>query len=147
MAKSKKKKSSKSKKSGKERAHTSGKRKRAIARATAEPGDGKVKINNIPLERFSTHLYRTKIKEPLLLAGDVSEEVDISVNVSGGGPSGQADATRLAVARALVEIEPSLEEKFLEYDRLLLVADDRQRETRKPNTQGKARSKRQKSYR
>jgi ribosomal protein S9 len=53
----------------------------------------------------------------------------------------------LAIARALVEKDKKLKEVFLDYDRQLLVADVRQKESAKPNSHGKARAKRQKSYR
>lgn len=126
--------------------NTKGKRKRAIARATLVPGKGKIKINGQYLQNYSTNYMRMRIAEPLTLAGETAQNVDIEVNVIGGGVNGQADASRLAIARALVEFAPSLKNVFTEYDRLLLVADVRRKETRKPND-SKARAKRQKSYR
>ena len=71
------------------------------------------------------------------------------MKVKGGGEKGQVEAARISIARALVAATGSkeLEKAFLDYDRNLLVADVRRRETRKPNTHGKARAKRQKSYR
>jgi len=129
--------------------HTSGKRKRSIARATLKEGKGIVKINGKPLDFYEPKLYRLKIKEPLLLAGDLVNKVDIIVNVNGGGISGQADATRLVIAKALVVYTKSerLKDQFLKYDRNLLVADVRRKEASKPNRHGQARAKRQKSYR
>ncbi len=127
--------------------HTSGKRKTAVARATLEEGNGEVTINNFSLENFDPEMHRMKIKEPLILAEDAAEDVDIDVNVQGGGFASQAEAARLAIARALVEYEPSLESVFDEYDRHLLVADVRRKETSKPNRHGQARAKKQKSYR
>ncbi len=127
--------------------HVSGKRKRAIARATLKPGSGTITINNLRLERYGTALVRERINEPLLLAGDAANGVDIAVNVRGGGVTGQADAIRLSIGRALAQHDPRLKQVFLEYDRQLLVADVRRKETRKPNTHGNARAKRQKSYR
>ena len=82
-----------------------------------------------------------------MLAGDLANGVDIHVSVNGGGFNAQAEAARLAIARALVKHSKKLEKVFLTYDRHLLVADVRRKETRKPNTHGKARAKRQKSYR
>ncbi len=125
---------------------TQGKRKRAIARATLTLGNGKVKVNGLYLHNFGTELLRLRIGEPLLLAAEISQKVNFEVNVAGGGVNGQADAIRLAMARALVEYEPKLKKTFDEYDRLLLVADVRRKETRKPND-SKARAARQKSYR
>jgi len=125
----------------------SGKRKKAIARATLREGKGIVKINNTPISLISSQMVKLKIYEPLLLADEMASKVDIDLNISGGGVVSQADAARLAIARGLVEMNPKLKKVFLDYDRTLLVADVRQRESRKPNTRGKARQKVQKSYR
>ena len=127
----------------------SGKRKRAVARALIKPGKGTVKINNKLIEFFDPVVTRLKIEEPLLIAGNLAKKYDISVKVSGGGMMGQAEAARLAIARAIAHVteDKKLEKAYLDYDRHLLVADVRRREVRKPNTHGKARAKRQKSYR
>lgn len=127
--------------------NTSGKRKRAVARATLKEGKGNIKVNNRSLAIYEPKMYRIKIQEPLILAGDVSKKIDISVNVFGGGISSQADAIRLSIAKAMVEFSPALKEVFLAYDRHLLVADVRRKEASKPNRHGQARAKRQKSYR
>ena len=127
--------------------HTSGQRKKAIARATLTPGSGTIRVNSQLLGSLPDNLYRAKIEEPLLLAGDIAKKVDIKIKTHGGGLNGQAEAARLAIARALVEHDKSLQSQFLEYDRALIVADVRRKEPCKPNCQGKARSKRQKSYR
>lgn len=129
--------------------HASGKRKKAIARATLKVGKGKIKINNTPLDLYEPKLARLKLREPLILAGDVVNKLDIEVNVKGGGINGQADASRLAIAKALVDYVKGgkLKEKFLAYDRNLLVADVRRKEVSKPNRHGQARAKVQKSYR
>lgn len=126
--------------------HTSGKRKRAIARATLRPGKGKIKINGVLLDNFTPKLARLKLREPLLLAGNIADNVDINVNVFGGGIMGQAEAARLSIARALVKQDKKLQDVFLKYDRHLIVADVRRKEVYKPND-SKARAKRQKSYR
>lgn len=127
---------------------TTGKRKSAVARATVKEGSGNVYINNRALEVYEPELARLKISEPLRLAEDVAEEVDIEVNVSGGGFMGQADASRTAIAKGLVEWseKEDLYEKFKEYDRTLLKGDMRRKESKKPGGRG-ARKKRQKSYR
>ena len=127
--------------------NTSGKRKRAIARATIKDGKHLVKINNVALDVFEPQMARLRIEEPLILAGDAVKKLSISVTVSGGGVTGQANAARLAIAKALAEYNESFRQIFLDYDRQLLVADVRRKETRKPNSHGKARAKRQKSYR
>ncbi len=128
--------------------HTSGKRKRAIARATAKPGKGIIRINSRPLGLLRPEIARMRIEEPLLLAEPVSKKVNISVEVVGGGWSGQAEAARLAIARALVEFAgDELKQKLLDYDRHLLIADTRRKEPRKWGTHSRARAKRQMSYR
>ena len=126
---------------------TSGKRKTAIARATLKPGNGRVTINNVELSVFTPEVSRLKIKTPLVLASEVAKKFNISINVVGGGINSRAEASALAISRALFLQDKKLEKVFLEYDRQLLVADVRRREKTKPNCQGKARSKRQKSYR
>ena len=74
---------------------------------------------------------------------------DIDIDVTGGGISSQAEASRLAIAKAMVEYGKGekLKEIFLGYDRNLLVADVRRKEAAKPNRHGQARAKVQKSYR
>lgn len=125
--------------------NTSGKRKKAIARATVKQGSGIIKINNMILEHYGTPMLRQRILEPIKLAGAL--KLDVNVRVQGGGIMGQADAVRLAIGRALVEHDKKLKSVFLDYDRQLLVADVRRKEPAKPNSHGKARAKRQKSYR
>jgi small subunit ribosomal protein S9 len=129
--------------------HTSGKRKSSIARATARIGVGKVKVNSVSLEVVTPEIARLRIQEPLIIAGEHAQKFDIDVNVSGGGVMSSADAARLAIAKVLVQAAgktSKLRETFLAYDRQLLVADVRHKETCKPNI-SRARAKRQKSYR
>ena len=127
--------------------HVSGKRKSSIARATLKLGKGIVRINHVKLDILNHNLSKMRIMEPLLLAGNTAASVNIDVNVKGGGFMSQAEASRLVIARALSQFDKKLEKTFLDYDRHLLVADIRRKETRKPNRHGKARSKVQKSYR
>jgi len=129
--------------------HISGKRKRAVARATLKEGKGIIRINHKPLNIYEPRLARLRIQEPLLIAGDIVNKVNIDVNVKGGGWQSQSEASRLAIARALMEFSGNKQLKvdFLDYDRNLIVADVRRRETRKPNSSKGARAKRQKSYR
>jgi len=126
----------------------SGRRKRAVARATVKSGNGKIIINSIPLDVIAPSINQLRLKEPLMLAGNISNQIDIDVNVYGGGISSQTEAARLVIAKGLVAYtkDEKLRKKFLEYDRHLLVADVRRKETCKPND-SKARAKRQKSYR
>ena len=129
--------------------HASGKRKTAIARATLKQGNGLIRVNNILIDFIEPKISRLKLREPLILAGDVADKVDIDVSVAGGGTTSQAEASRLAIAKALVNFTKSdkLKEVFLNYDRNLLVADVRRKEAAKPNRHGQARAKVQKSYR
>jgi small subunit ribosomal protein S9 len=128
--------------------HCSGKRKSAVARATLfESGSGKIRVNNQLLEAYNPPLARMKIFEASVLAGDVMNNVDVDINVNGGGVIAQAEAARLAMSKALAKHSKKLEKVFLAYDRNFLVADVRRNESCKPNCRGKARAKKQKSYR
>ena len=127
--------------------HASGKRKRAVARVTITPGNGAASINGIGLLHWGNELNRARVREPLMLAGETAQKLDFQVRVSGGGPSGQSDAIRLAIGRVLIQHDASLRQKLLDYDRQLVVADIRRKESAKPNSHGQARSKVQKSYR
>lgn len=128
--------------------NTSGKRKTAVARATLREGKGRVRINSVPLEIYGTEMLRMKISEPLLLVPGVLNDVDVSINVRGGGIMGQAEAVRTALARGIVtwSNDPKIKDTYLVYDRTLLVNDSRQKEAKKPHGRG-ARAKFQKSYR
>ena len=117
----------------KEIIQTIGKRKKAIARAVAKIGEGIVLVNKKSLEIFEPEMLKLMIKEPLILAGEIGKNLDIDVNVRGGGVFGQASAARQAIARALVEYDNTLKEKFLDYDRTLLITDFRRTEPHKPS--------------
>jgi len=126
----------------------SGKRKSAVARATVKKGQGLVRINNVPVEIIEPHLAKVMIMEPLTLAGERSSKVDIDVNVSGGGVIGQANASRTAIAKGLVQFlqDDDLQSMYVKYDRSLLVSDPRRKLPKNPQGRG-ARKKHQKSYR
>jgi small subunit ribosomal protein S9 len=128
----------------------SGKRKSAIAKAIIEAGTGKITINKIPYENLPGVFHKLLIKEPVNITKEVLGDFkfDIAVKVRGGGNEGQIDASRLAIAKAIVRFtkSPELKKAMMEYDRALLVADVRRKEPYKPGD-SKARSKRQKSYR
>ena len=126
----------------------SGKRKTAIARATFRPGKGRVRVNRIPIEIFSPEISRMKMMEPLLLTDGSWSDADIDVDVSGGGFMGQAEATRTALARGIVEWTKIAEVKrrLTEQDRTMLAGDPRRTEPKKFGGPG-ARRRKQKSYR
>ena len=128
--------------------HTSGKRKTAIARGTVREGTGKVRVNRKPVELYSPELAKLKIFEPLELAGDLVDSVDINVRVIGGGVMGQAEAARMVIAKGLVEYygDMNLKDRYVQYDRTMLVGDPRRSESKKFGGPG-ARARKQKSYR
>ncbi len=130
--------------------HSSGRRKTAKARATVKEGSGTIRINSKPLNVLEDSTRRM-VEEPLRIAGEeVYGDVQIQVDSEGGGKNGQAEAARMAVARALVKYtdDEDLEAEFKDYDRNMLVEDPRRTETRKPSQSSKgARHKQQKSYR
>ena len=117
--------------------HTSGKRKTAIARGTVKEGTGRVKVNRKPVELYEPEL-----------AGDIVNSVDINVRVVGGGIMGQAEAARMVIAKGLVEYtgDMNLKDRYVQYDRTMLVGDPRRSESKKFGGPG-ARARKQKSYR
>jgi len=128
---------------------TSGKRKTAIARAIITEGSGKITINKKDYQNLN-EFDVLQIREPLLIAEKILGKLnfDVSINVKGGGEKSQIEASRLALARAIVNFSKNsgIEKAFLDYDRNLLVADVRRKESYKPDD-SKARAKRQTSYR
>jgi small subunit ribosomal protein S9 len=85
---------------------TVGRRKEAIVRVRLMPGSGKFTLNGRTLEQyFPNKLHQQLIREPLVTV-DKAERFDIFANLGGGGTSGQAGALRLAIARALIEVDP-----------------------------------------
>lgn len=89
-----------------------GRRKTAIARIYMERGKGEITINNRDLkEYFPTEVLQNKVTQGLALTNNMGQ-YDIKVNVEGGGVTGQAEAIRLAISRALVEIDAELKPKL-----------------------------------
>jgi small subunit ribosomal protein S9 len=125
-----------------------GKRKTAIARAVIKPGRGNVTVNDFPVSMVSPELARARIFEPLTLAGERLNAVNVRVKVRGGGVMGQAEAARMAIARALVDWSRSAELRrlFTSFDRTMLAGDPRRKEPKKFGGPG-ARRRKQKSYR
>ncbi len=128
--------------------NSSGKRKTAIARATISEGKGRIRVNKKPIEIVEPEFVRLKMTEPLEFAANVLPNVDIDVNVRGGGIFGQAGAVRTAIARGLVDWtnDTALRDALAQYDRSLLVNDTRYKLPKKFGGTG-ARKRRQKSYR
>jgi small subunit ribosomal protein S9 len=121
-----------------------GKRKRAIARVTVMPGDGKFEVNKRSIEEFFPRpLHQTIARQPLAVSG-YEGNVDVRVRVHGGGISGQAGAVRHGIARALTEIDAELRGDLKR--RGFLTRDARVKERRKAGFK-KARKKPQFSKR
>lgn len=86
--------------------NTIGRRKTSVARLYITPGKGDLKINNRDIkEYFPFEIYQTIVKQPLVLVAE-DGNFDLKVNVAGGGYKGQAEAIRLAISRALCDINP-----------------------------------------
>ncbi len=118
--------------------HKIGRRKTAVARAYVSKGKGNITINERELTNyFTTGTLQYKVMQPLVLT-DTAKAYDIKVNVFGGGVTGQAEAIRLAVTRALVSINE--EHKAILKPEGLLTRDPRMVE-RKKFGQKKARKK------
>ncbi len=109
---------------------TVGRRKSAVARVTLRPGTGQWTVNGRTLEEyFPMHRHREVAERPLGIAG-ADGTYDLSVRVRGGGPTGQAGAVQLAVARALVEIDSDRRTVLRSHG--LLTRDPRTVERKKP---------------
>jgi len=125
-----------------------GKRKTAIARVYVREGEGKIRINSIPIEIYQPEAARNIITELLMVCKDAWKNLDIDVNVKGGGFMSQAEAAAIGIARALVKWTKSnaLKKQILAYNRPLLVGDPRRKEPKKFGGPG-ARRRDQTSYR
>jgi small subunit ribosomal protein S9 len=110
--------------------NTVGRRKSAVARVYVTPGKGNIVINDRELkEYFTTEVLQYIATQPLNLLG-VRDTYDIKVNLDGGGFSGQAEALRLAISRALVEIDPENRPKLKQAG--FMTRDPREVERKKP---------------
>ncbi len=136
--------------------HEAGKRKRAFARTTIREGKGTIRINSVPLELYGESLAQLRLREPLILAKKVLDldKLDVRIDVKGGGFSGQIDAIRTSLSRALISYaktlkkDSELRELLVSYDRSLVSGDSRRTEPHKPSKSSRGpRAKRQKSYR
>ena len=134
---------------------TFGRKKTATAVAHVTKGRGEIRVNGVPLELVRPEILRSKVEEPLQIAGgDKLQKINIRIRVNGGGYVAQIYAIRQAISKALVayyansdeECKNTLRESFIKYDRSLIVADPRRAEAKKFGGRG-ARARRQKSYR
>ncbi|MCK5306369.1 MAG: 30S ribosomal protein S9 [Candidatus Omnitrophica bacterium] len=115
-----------------------GKRKSAVSRVKLSGGKGNFEVNGKSLDKyFISEIQQMLIKEPLTITETITK-YDVMVNVKGGGLSGQAGATRLAIARGLILQEPDLRNVLKKAG--FLTCDARQKE-RKKYGQKKARKR------
>ena len=106
-----------------------GKRKTSVARVIIRPGSGQFELNGRPLEvYFPRRAHQAIVRSPLEIVG-FAERVDVRARIHGGGISGQADAVRHGIAKALIEADPALRGELKR--RQLLTRDPREKERRK----------------
>lgn len=118
--------------------NTSGRRKTAIARVYLKEGTGEIKVNNRECkEYFPTGTLMYIVNQPFGIT-ETTGKYDVTVNVDGGGMSGQAEAVRLGISKALIEINPEWKSALKEHG--LTTRDPRMVERKKPG-QKKARKR------
>ncbi len=118
--------------------NTSGRRKTAVARVYLTPGSGNIVVNKKDLATFFPQItLQAEVKTPLELC-NVAGAYDVKVNVAGGGITGQAQAIRLSIAKALCEINAEYRPILKPHG--LLTRDNRMVERKKPG-QKKARKR------
>ena len=111
-----------------------GRRKSSVARVRVRPGEGKIVINKRPLEEFFRNEQQREAVLAPLKATQKQSDVNILIRVHGGGLTGQADACKLGIARALMIMDQELEEPLR--DAGLLTRDSRMKERKKPGLRG-----------
>jgi small subunit ribosomal protein S9 len=106
-----------------------GRRKTSVARVRLAPGSGKITVNGRPLDGyFMIETQRSLVTQPLVLT-ETAGRFDVRINVSGGGPTGQAGAVRHGISRALIEADASLRPALKAQG--LLTRDPRMKERKK----------------
>jgi small subunit ribosomal protein S9 len=106
-----------------------GRRKSSVARVRVRSGSGKISINCRELDEFfKTVQQRNSVLAPLVLTGK-QDAVDVIIQVEGGGTTGQADACKLGIARAIKRYDPETEPSLREHS--LLTRDAREVERKK----------------
>ena len=114
--------------------HGVGRRKSSVARAWMVPGTGKYVVNGKPLdEYFPRGTHQQHVQEPLA-ATQMQGRFDVMLNVNGGGQTGQAGASRLALSRALLEYDADLRPTLR--GKGMLTRDPREVERKKPGRPG-----------
>lgn len=112
-----------------------GRRKSAVARVYLTPGgSGKITINDRPLENyFPLEIFQFVVKQPLQVT-NLTEGVDVKINLAGGGIKGQAEAARLGISRCLIEMDAELRPELKKNG--FLTRDARVVERKKPGQPG-----------
>jgi small subunit ribosomal protein S9 len=106
-----------------------GRRKTAVARVRLASGNGKIVVNGRPFEAyFPLETLRSTVSQPLAVTG-TADKLDVKVNVSGGGPNGQAGAVRHGISRALLKFDANLRSALKAEG--FLTRDSRMRERKK----------------
>lgn len=109
--------------------HKIGRRKTAVARVYVSEGSGNITVNKREFETyFTTPTLQYKVKQPLSLTNN-ADSYDVKINVYGGGITGQAEAVRMAIARAMCEVD--LENRSILKPEGLLTRDPRMVERKK----------------
>ena len=116
------------------KAYGTGKRKNAIARVFLKPGSGVVTVNGRPLEQYFPRPTSVMVVKQALEAVEKQNDFDVSVNVCGGGESGQAGAVRHGISRALLVVDPSFRPVLKKAG--FLTRDARKKERKKPGQPG-----------
>ena len=111
-----------------------GRRKTSVARVILRPGEGKMTVNDRPFESFfPSAAMQVEVKQPLV-ATEAHGKFDVIVNAFGGGVHGQAGATRMGIARALLVSDPELRSKLRQGG--FLTRDPRAKERKKYGQKG-----------
>jgi small subunit ribosomal protein S9 len=116
------------------RTYGTGRRKSSVARVWLRPGEGKIEVNDRPVDEFFPRpTLKMLLAQPLKVVG-MEGKFDVLANVSGGGASGQAGAIRLGIARALVKLDETLRTGLKKAG--LLTRDPRVKERKKYGQRG-----------
>lgn len=111
-----------------------GRRKRAVARVFLRPGSGVIQVNDRPIEHyFANETARNVVRQPLL-ATETADRFDVVILADGGGFTGQSDAAKLGIARALCEFNAELRGKLKSLG--FLTRDPREHERKKYGQKG-----------
>lgn len=111
-----------------------GRRKSSVARVRVRPGSGQILVNKRPMREFFCNEQQREAVLAPLKATEKLNDVDVIIRVHGGGITGQGDACKLGIARALKLMDQDLEETLR--DGHLLTRDSRMKERKKPGLRG-----------